>query len=76
VDVTTCEGERPAPTLPEKSVPLLPKDLFRDLPARVAIVDTGNDYPSFRDGTIAEIEGGLTESDWVAKHLGPSHPPT
>jgi predicted dinucleotide-binding enzyme len=57
-------------TIPEKSVPLLPKDLFRDLPARVAVVDTGNYYPSFRDGTIAEIEGGLTESGWVAKQLG------
>jgi hypothetical protein len=57
-------------TIPEKSVPLLPKDLFRDLPEHVAVVDTGNYYPSFRDGTIAEIEGGLTESGWVATHLG------
>jgi predicted dinucleotide-binding enzyme len=57
-------------TIPEKSVPLLPKELFRDLPARVAVVDTGNYYPSFRDGAIPEIEGGLTESGWVAKHLG------
>ena len=57
-------------TIPEKNVPLLPKELFRDLPARVAVVDTGNYYPSFRDGTIAEIEGGLTESGWVATHLG------
>ena len=34
------------------------------------VVDTGNYYPSFRDGTIEEIESGLTESGWVAKHLG------
>jgi 8-hydroxy-5-deazaflavin:NADPH oxidoreductase len=57
-------------TIPEKSVPLLPKDLFRDVPDNVIVVDTGNYYPSFRDGTIAEIENGLTESGWVAKHLG------
>jgi 8-hydroxy-5-deazaflavin:NADPH oxidoreductase len=57
-------------TIPEKSVPLLPKDLFRDVPAELILVDTGNYYPSFRDGTIAEIESGLTESGWVAKHLG------
>jgi predicted dinucleotide-binding enzyme len=59
-------------TIPEKSVPLLPKDLFRDVSAEVIVVDTGNYYPSFRDGTIAEIESGLTESGWVAKHLGRS----
>jgi predicted dinucleotide-binding enzyme len=57
-------------TIPEKSVPLLPKDMFRDAPAEAIVVDTGNYYPSFRDGTIAEIENGLTESGWVAKHLG------
>jgi predicted dinucleotide-binding enzyme len=57
-------------TIPEKSVPLLPKDLFGDLPADVIVIDTGNYYPSFRDGTISEIENGLTESEWVAKHLG------
>jgi 8-hydroxy-5-deazaflavin:NADPH oxidoreductase len=57
-------------TIPQKSVPLLPKDLFRDVPAEVIVVDTGNYYPSFRDGTIAEIESGLTESGWVAKHRG------
>jgi predicted dinucleotide-binding enzyme len=57
-------------TVPEKSVPLLPKDLFRDVSESMVIVDTGNYYPSFRDGTIAEIENGLTESGWVAKHLG------
>lgn len=36
----------------------------------MVVVDTGDYYPSFRDGTIAEIEGGLTESGWVAKQLG------
>ncbi len=57
-------------TIPQKSVPLLPKGLFRDLPGGVPVVDTGNYYPSFRDGTIAAIEEGLTESGWVAQQLG------
>ena len=57
-------------TIPQKSVPLLPKDLFRNVPDQVIVVDTGNYYPSFRDGEIAAIEGGLTESGWVAQQLG------
>jgi hypothetical protein len=36
----------------------------------VAVVDTGNYFPRTRDGPIAEIEAGLTESRWVAKQLG------
>jgi predicted dinucleotide-binding enzyme len=57
-------------TIPEKSVPLLPKDLFRGVPDATIIVDTGNYYPSFRDGPIAAIESGTTESGWVAQQLG------
>lgn len=57
-------------SIPQKSVPLLPKDLFRNVPDQVIVVDTGNYYPSFRDGEIAAIEGGLTESGWVAQQLG------
>ena len=57
-------------TIPQKAVPLLPKDLFRDAPASVIVVDTGNYYPSFRDGRIDAIEDGLTESEWVARELG------
>lgn len=57
-------------SIPQKSVPLLPKDLFRNVPEQVIVVDTGNYYPSFRDGEIAAIEGGLTESVWVAQQLG------
>ncbi len=45
--------------------------LPRDIPAKTSavIVDAGNYYPS-RDGGIAEIEGGLTDSEWVARVLG------
>lgn len=57
-------------TIPQKSVPLLPETLFRDVPEEVIVVDTGNYYPSFRDGQIAAIDSGETESGWVAKQLG------
>jgi 8-hydroxy-5-deazaflavin:NADPH oxidoreductase len=53
--------------VPEKAVPHLSRDI---LAAPLAVVvDTGNYYPS-RDGRIAEIEGGLTDSEWVAQVLG------
>jgi 8-hydroxy-5-deazaflavin:NADPH oxidoreductase len=55
-------------TIPEAAIPELPRDLFSGTSA--VVVDTGNYYPS-RDGKIAELEeGGLTESEWVSKHLG------
>lgn len=54
-------------TVPEKSVPELPKGLFTH--SRAVIVDTGNYYPQ-RDGKIAEIESGTTESRWVSEQLG------
>jgi predicted dinucleotide-binding enzyme len=53
--------------IPENAVPRLPRDILATTSA--VVVDTGNYYPS-RDGSIAEIEGGLTESEWVARKLG------
>ena len=55
--------------IPEKSVPSLPRDLLARTPATAVIVDTGNYYPQ-RDGRIADIEDGMTESGWVAEQLG------
>lgn len=43
--------------------------LFADVPAETIVIDTSNYYPT-RDGEVAEIEGGLTESEWVAGQLG------
>ena len=57
-------------TIPEKSVPELPKGLFDRVPKEVIIVDTGNYYPSWRDGRIEAIERGTTESGWVSSVLG------
>jgi len=56
-------------TIPLKNVPALPSDLFAAVPASVVVVDTGNYYPQQRDGKIAEIEAGMTESRWTAVQL-------
>jgi predicted dinucleotide-binding enzyme len=53
--------------VPEKAVPGLGRGLLAASSA--VVVDTGNYYPS-RDGRIAEIDGGLAESEWVARVLG------
>jgi len=57
-------------TIPEAKIPGLPKDLFAGVPAGTVIIDTGNYYPRERDGRIADIEAGMTESRWVANQLG------
>ncbi|WP_405148541.1 NAD(P)-binding domain-containing protein [Sphaerisporangium sp. NBC_01403] len=57
--------------IPVKSVPKLPAGLFDGVPDSVAVIDTGNYYPQ-RDGLIAPIEEGVTESRWTEQHLG--HP--
>jgi 8-hydroxy-5-deazaflavin:NADPH oxidoreductase len=59
-------------TIPEKNVPTLPKGLFNNVGSNVVVVDTGNYYPQQRDGRIAAIEDGLTESGWVERQIG--HP--
>jgi len=58
-------------TIPEKNIPALPKGLFGPAERDTAVVDTGNYYPR-RDGRIAAIEDGTTESRWVSQQLG--HP--
>jgi len=57
-------------TIPQKNIPDLPADLFEGVPADVVVIDTGNYYPQQRDGRIAEIESGMTESRWVSRRLG------
>jgi 8-hydroxy-5-deazaflavin:NADPH oxidoreductase len=57
-------------TIPEGHIPSLPKELFTGIPDNVVVVDTGNYYPRERDGRIAEIEAGMTESRWVERKLG------
>jgi 8-hydroxy-5-deazaflavin:NADPH oxidoreductase len=64
-------GEVVIVTIPEGKIPKLPDDLFAGVPDDVVVVDTGNYYPQ-RDGRIAGIEEGMTESRWVETQLGRS----
>ena len=60
-------------TIPQKNVPSLPTGLFANVSAATIVIDTGNYYPIWRDGNIAELDkAGAVESDWVAGHIG--HP--
>lgn len=43
--------------------------IFADVPSNVVVIDTGNYYP-FRDGNIAEVDGGKPESVWSSEQLG------
>jgi predicted dinucleotide-binding enzyme len=64
-------GELIIVTIPLKSIPHLPKDLFEGVSADVPIIDTSNYYPLLRDGQVPELEqGDLTESEWVQQYLG------
>lgn len=63
-------GEVVIVTIPMKSIPKLPRDLFEGVSDDVVIVDTGNYYPQQRDGRIDPIEDGVTESRWVSQQLG------
>jgi len=63
-------GEVVVVTIPEGKIAGLPKDLFAGVPKNTVIIDTGNYYPRERDGRIADIEAGMTESRWVANQLG------
>lgn len=63
-------GEVVIVTIPEARIPDLPGDLFDGVPAETVVVDTGNYYPRQRDGKIAAIEEGVTESQWVSDQLG------
>ncbi|AUD00816.1 NADPH-dependent F420 reductase [Spirosoma pollinicola] len=55
--------------IPNKAAVNLPIDILSV--SEAIIVDAGNYYPS-RDGQIAAIEAGLTDSEWVANVIGHS----
>lgn len=57
-------------TIPEKNIPDLPRGVLTDAAVGAVFVDTGNYYPQQRDGLIADIEAGQTESGWVSRQLG------
>ncbi|QPH39520.1 NADPH-dependent F420 reductase [Pedobacter endophyticus] len=55
--------------IPQKAMVNLPIDILAA--SKAIVIDAGNYYPS-RDGQIAEIANGATDSEWVAKVIG--HP--
>jgi len=59
-------------TVPMKAVTGLPEDLLDGAADDVVVIDTCNYYPKQRDGRIAQIEEGMTESQWVEEQLGVS----
>ncbi len=61
-------------TIPEKNIPNLPKGFLDGAKENVVVIDTGNYYAQLRDGLIADIENGTTESRWVSNQIG--HPVT
>jgi len=63
-------GEIVVIAIPTKAVFDLPRELFRNVPANVVVIDTGNYHPELRDGRIDAIERGMIESQWVAQQIG------
>lgn len=55
--------------IPEARIPDLPPGVVDGAAPGAIVVDTGNYYPK-RDGRIAPIEDGTTESRWVSEQLG------
>ncbi|WP_442967885.1 NADPH-dependent F420 reductase [Rhizobium sp. GR12] len=57
-------------SIPLLAIENLPKDLFKDLPANVPIIDTSNYYPGLCDPQIADLDAGEVESVWVSRQIG------
>jgi len=57
-------------SIPQKNIPDLPKNLFKHLPQDVVVIDTGNYYPSLRDGAIPALDQTGIDSLWVQEQLG------
>jgi 8-hydroxy-5-deazaflavin:NADPH oxidoreductase len=53
--------------VPQLAVADLPLDVLRANPA--VVVDAGDYYPT-RDGPVAQVEAGATDSEWIASVLG------
>jgi predicted dinucleotide-binding enzyme len=57
-------------SIPQKNVPGLPKHLFKQLTADAVVIDTGNYYPTLRDGAIPALDQTGIDSLWVQEQLG------
>lgn len=58
-------------TIPQKSIPLLPTGLFKDLKDKI-VIDTCNYYPDLRDGRLNGFSEFTIDSEWVEEQL--QHP--
>jgi 8-hydroxy-5-deazaflavin:NADPH oxidoreductase len=56
--------------IPQKNIPDLPLHLFQQLLPEVVVVDTGNYYPTLRDGHIPPLDEVGIDSLWVQQQLG------
>ncbi len=57
-------------SIPQKNVPDLEPGIFAARTPGAPIIETNNYYPQQRDGLIAAIEDGQTESAWVSEQIG------
>jgi 8-hydroxy-5-deazaflavin:NADPH oxidoreductase len=57
-------------SIPQKNVPDLAEGIVDNRKPGAPVIETNNYYPQQRDGYIAAIEDGLTESEWVAEQIG------
>lgn len=55
-------------SVPFGRIPML-RDVLAAAPAEAVVIDTSNYFP-FRDGSIAAVDDGQVESEWVAEQLG------
>ena len=56
--------------IPQHAVAKLPPRLFAHASPETVVLDAGNYYPRLRDGTIAEIDAGMPDSQWVEQQIG------
>jgi len=57
-------------SIPQKNVVDLAAGIVDARKPGAPVIETNNYYPRERDGLIAAIEDGLTESAWVAEQIG------
>src|SRR5688500_736152 len=57
-------------SITQKNVLDLSKKLFKDLPEDVVVIDTGNYYPTLRDGAIPALDQTGIDTLWVQEQLG------
>ncbi|BDY26719.1 MAG: NADP oxidoreductase [Mycolicibacterium mageritense] len=57
-------------SIPQKNVPDLADGIVDARKPGAPVIETNNYYPQQRDGKIAAIEDGLTESEWVSEQIG------